>query len=96
MMVIIAGHVLVEEAERDSHVAAFGDLVSRARASDGCISVAITADTVDPRRVDILEIWRDAEALESWRGRADAPDTGVEPIEVQVQRYNATDGGPLF
>jgi quinol monooxygenase YgiN len=95
-MVIIAGHVLVEEAERDDHVKAHSDLVSRCRAFDGCIVVAITADSVDPRRVNILEIWRDAETLDSWRGRANAPETGVEPIEMQVQRYDATDGGPLF
>jgi quinol monooxygenase YgiN len=95
-MVIIAGHLLVEEAERDNYVAAHRDLVSRARTFDGCIALAITADTVDPRRINNLEIWRDAEALESWRSQANPPDTGVEPIEVQVQRYNATDGGPLF
>lgn len=95
-MVIIAGHELVDEADRDDIVAAHRDLVARARAADGCITAAITADSVDPRRINNLEIWRDAEALEAWRSQANAPDTGVEPIEINVQRYNATDGGPLF
>ncbi len=32
------------------------DLVNRARAFDGCIDLAITADTVDPRRINNLEV----------------------------------------
>jgi quinol monooxygenase YgiN len=46
---------------------AFRDLVARARESDGCIHIAVTADLVDPERIDSVEVWRDAEALDAWR-----------------------------
>ena len=95
-MIIIAGHVVVPADQRTVWVDAFRDLVGRARDADGCIEVAITADSVDLRRIDILEIWRDAAALDSWRSHADAPDLGIEPIEMSMKRYDATDGGPLF
>ncbi len=62
----------------------FRDLVGRARDADGCIEVAVTADSVDLRRVDILEIWRDAAALDSRHSHADAPDLGIEPIEMST------------
>lgn len=94
-MIIITGHVLVEPAERDGYVAAHRDLVSRARDADGCLHVAITADSVDPARVLNVEVWRDADALDSWRAQANAPDA-AELQHVAVQRYDATDGGPLF
>jgi hypothetical protein len=68
----------------------------RARASDGCIDLAITADSVDPRRVNTLEVWDSAEALDASREQANPPDTGIEPADVQVRRFDAQDGGPLF
>jgi quinol monooxygenase YgiN len=94
-MIIIAGYELVEAAERDEIVDAYRDFVSRARAFDGCIHVAITADSVDPERINNVEVWRDAEVLDEWRKQANAPDT-PEPKHMEVKRYDATDGGPLF
>jgi quinol monooxygenase YgiN len=37
-MVIIAGHLEVDAAERDQYVAAHGDLVRRARQAPGCLA----------------------------------------------------------
>jgi len=94
--VIIAGHIIVAEAERDRYVAAHRDLVKRARAFRGCIDLAITADPIDPGRVNNTEIWQSVEDLEAWRAVADAPDHGIRMQDAAVQRYNASDGGPLF
>ena len=94
-MIIIAGYELVDAEMRDSVVAAHCDLVSRAREFDGCLHVAITADSVDPERINSVEVWRDAAAMEQWRGQANAPDV-EKPKYASVKRYNATDGGPLF
>jgi quinol monooxygenase YgiN len=95
LTIIIAGYELVDARRRDGIVEAHRDLVSRARAFDGCIHVAITADSVDPERIDSVEVWRDAEAMEEWRRQAGAPDA-EEAKYTSVKRYNATDGGPLF
>jgi quinol monooxygenase YgiN len=94
-MIIIAGYELVDADKRDSIVDAHRDLVLRAREFDGCVHVAITADSVDPERINSAEVWRDAEALEQWRAQANAPDV-EEPKYMAVKRYDATDGGPLF
>ena len=94
-MIIIAGYELVDAKDRDKYVAAHRDLVSRARAFDGCIHVAFTADSVDPERINSVEVWRDAEVMDEWRKRANPPDLD-EPKHTEVKRYDATDGGPLF
>jgi quinol monooxygenase YgiN len=94
-MIIIAGYQLVSAERRDSWVAAFRDLVTRAREFDGCRHVAITADSVDPERINTIEVWQDAEAWQRWRKRANGPRLG-KPKFVSVQRYDATDGGPPF
>ncbi len=94
-MIIIAGYELVAAEERDKYVAAHRDLVSRARDFDGCIHVAITADSVDPERINSVEVWRDSEVMDEWRQQANAPEM-EEPKHMEVKRYDATDGGPLF
>lgn len=95
-MVIIAGHVKMEALQRDAYVEAFRDLIRRGRAADGCIDFAITADPVDPSRVNTLEIWDSADALDAFRKVANPPDTGIEFTAMEVKRYKAEDGGPLF
>lgn len=94
-MIIIAGYELVDAEQRDSVVDTFRDLITRAREFDGCVHVAISADSVDPERINTIEIWRDADVMNEWRARANAPDA-PEPKFMSVKRYNATDGGPLF
>ena len=49
-MIIIAGYELVDAKDQGRYVAAFRELVSRAREFDGCIHVAITADSVNPEQ----------------------------------------------
>jgi hypothetical protein len=57
--------------------------------------VAITADSVDPERVNVIEVWRNAEALSKWRKQSKPPKVDKRK-HVEVKRYDATDGGPLF
>ena len=73
-MVIIAGHFLVAEDERDRCVEAHRDLIERARAFYGCLDLSICADPVDPARINNTEVWASAERLDAWRAQADPPD----------------------
>jgi quinol monooxygenase YgiN len=66
-MIIIAGYELTDAVKRDRVVDGHRDLVTGARGFDGCVHVAITADSVDPERINSVEVWRDADALEQWR-----------------------------
>jgi quinol monooxygenase YgiN len=61
------------ETDRGRLIDAHRDLVESGRASDGCIHLAITADSVDPRRVNNVEVWTDSDALEAWRARQRPP-----------------------
>ncbi len=84
-MIIIAGYTLTEADKRDSAVAAFAEMVARARKHDGCLDVAISADAVDPERINVFEHWRDQQSLDAWRNVASAPD--VEDRETYVKLY---------
>jgi quinol monooxygenase YgiN len=95
-MIIIAGHLLVNADDRDRYVTAHQDLIERARASRGCVDLAITADPVDPRRVNNVEIWESSEALDAFRAVANVPNHGISVVAGSMRRYDATDEGPPF
>jgi len=87
-MIIIAGYSLMKTIEeRDASVAAFAAMVERARKQDGCVDMAITADSIDPMRSNILEIWRDEQAWKAWRKIAKGPRS--RPREIRVSLYRS-------
>ncbi|WP_122818282.1 putative quinol monooxygenase [Nocardioides pantholopis] len=90
-MLIITGHYRVDPEGRDAYIAAFADLQRRARQAPGCLDVAITADSLDPSRVNNLERWESHEAMESFRAVANPPHLDEEMHDVQVRLYTVTD-----
>lgn len=95
-MLIIAGHVSVAPGARDEYVNAHRELVQRCRDADGCLDVAITADAVEPGRVNVFERWASQDALDAWRAIAHAPDTGIGFDAEDVQLFTVTDARPPF
>jgi quinol monooxygenase YgiN len=89
-MLIIAGHLEVDVNRRDASVAAHLDLVVRGREAPACLDLAITADPVDPNRVNNFERWESREHLNAWREVAAAPDTGISIDRDDVMEYEVT------
>ncbi len=84
-MIIISGYAhAATPQERDANVAAFAPMVAQARLQDGCIDMAITADSVDPTRSNIIEIWRDEQAWEAWRKVAKGPRSRARTSHVSL------------
>ena len=91
-MLIIAGYSTVDAEKQDEYVAAFRDLVQRARAYEGCLDVAVTADPVDPTRIYVFEVWDSEESLQKWRKIANAPS--VDILRSDVKKYEISSVGP--
>jgi quinol monooxygenase YgiN len=56
-MIIIAGYTLTEAHKRDAAVEAFANMVERARKYDGCLDLSMSADSVDPDRINLFTSW---------------------------------------
>lgn len=95
-MIIVAGHYSVPAEGRDAYVAAHRPLMETARAAEGNAGFAITADPVDPGRVNMVEIWADRPALDAWRKRARVPRTGAKLTGVNVSLFEAGEPKPPF
>jgi quinol monooxygenase YgiN len=64
--IAIIGWIDVDPAVRDRVVADTADIQRSTREDEaGCLTYAITADPVDPARIQIVELWQDAASLEA-------------------------------
>ena len=91
-MIIIAGYVLSDASKRDASVAAFADMIERARKHDGCLDFSISADSVDSSRVNLFECWRDQKCLTVWRKVAKSLKVkrpNVKRREIHVKLYRS-------
>ena len=93
-MLIVAGWLRVDPAERDSYVAGCAEVVRAARAAPGCLDFTIAADVVDPARITVYERWTGETSLLAFRGAGVPADQEAQIVDAQVQRYTIADVGP--
>ena len=95
-MIIVAGHITVEPKERESYVAGCVSVVEQARGAAGCLDFAITADLVDPGRVNIFERWESQAAVDAFRGSGPSDEQSAAMLSASVAEYDIADVRPLF
>lgn len=67
-MLIVSGSLLVDPRERATYLAGCEDIIRQAREAPGCIDFYLTADPLDPDRINVFEHWESVEAVETFRG----------------------------
>lgn len=86
-MVIVAGHIVVAPQHRQSYLASCAPVVEQARRTAGCLDFAVTADLVDPGRVDIFERWESTAAVEAFRGDGPGAEQATMTLSASVVEY---------
>jgi quinol monooxygenase YgiN len=94
-MVIVAGHITVEPQQRESYLAGCVGVVEQARRTAGCLDFAITADLVDPGRINVFERWESQAAVEAFRGGGPSDEQGAAMLSASVAEYDVADVRPL-
>jgi quinol monooxygenase YgiN len=94
-MVIVAGHLMVEPAERERYLAGCVSVIKLARGMPGCRDFTISADLVDPGRINILELWDSRAAVEAFRGEGPDDEQGAAILSAFVAEYGVADIRPL-
>lgn len=65
-MIAIIGHLDVDPSARDQLVTSTAELQAATRNDEpGCLTYTIAADPVDGGRIQIVELWESAEALDA-------------------------------
>lgn len=90
-MIIVAGHLVVAPEQRDSYLAGCVGVVEQARRAAGCLDFTITADLVDPGRIDVFERWESREAVEAFRGGGPGDEQSAAMLSASVAEYDVAD-----
>ena len=95
-MVIVAGHLIVDASQRDDYLSGCVEVVREARNAEGCLDFAISADAIDPGRINILERWVSAAAVEAFRGSGPSDDQGAVIVSGSVAEYDVAEERSLM
>ena len=87
-MVIVAGHVMVEPADREAYLVQCATVVEMARRAEGCLDFVLSADLLDPARVNVLERWRSQAAVGAFRGDGSGGQGGPAILAASVAEYD--------
>jgi quinol monooxygenase YgiN len=94
-MVIVAGRLSVEPATRASYLAGCAAVVEQARQAPGCLDFSISADLVDPGRINVYERWESQQAVEAFRGAGPSDDQNAAMLAASVAEYDVAATRPL-
>jgi quinol monooxygenase YgiN len=95
-MVIVGGHITVEPQQRESYLASCVSVVEQARGTAGCLDFAITADLIDPGRINIFERWESQAAVETFRSGGPSNEQSATMLSASVAEYDIGNVRPLF
>ncbi len=87
-MVIVAGYLVVEPQQRDGYLVGCRAVVQQARRAPGCLDFAISADLIEPNRINIFERWESADAVESFRGDGISEEQQGAIVDASVSEYH--------
>lgn len=87
-MVIVAGYLIVEPPHRDSYLAGCKAVVQQARRTPGCLDFAMSADLLDPSRIDIFERWESQAAVDAFRGSGPSDEQQGSIMSASVSEYD--------
>ena len=87
-LTIVSGHLMVPPQQRAAYLATCLSVVEQARSTQGCLDFALSADLVDPGRINILERWESQEAVDAFRGEGVGDDQGAVILGADVSEYD--------
>ena len=87
-MVIVAGHLMVQPGQRDAYLSGCAEVVRLARNAAGCLDFAVSADLVEPGRINVFERWVSQAAVEAFRGGGPSGGQGAALLSASVAEYD--------
>jgi quinol monooxygenase YgiN len=90
-VVIVAGHLVVDPRQRDDYLSGCLEVVHQARRAAGCLDFALSADPLEPGRINIYERWESQAAVEGFRGSGPSDEQGGAILSASVAEYDVGD-----
>lgn len=91
----MAGYIVVEPRTREHYLAGCVSVVETARRAAGCLDFAVSADLVDPGRINIFERWASRADVDAFRGDGPGDEQSAAILAASVTEYDVADVRPL-
>lgn len=86
-MIIVSGAIEVDEFERDAYLIGCREVIVAARQASGCLDFHLSADPIEPCRINVYEQWVSAEAVEAFRGSGPSSDQAAAIRNARVSQH---------
>lgn len=86
-MIIVSGWLQVAADDRDRYLSGCVPVVEAARSARGCADFSLSADLVEPDRINVFEQWESVEALELFRSSGPSDEQQSAIIGAQVFQH---------
>lgn len=86
-MIVVQGWLRVDPADRAAYVGDCLPVVHGARVAPGCLDFALSADPVEPWRVNVAERWADEASLHAFRGSGPGEDLSARILDASVEEF---------
>ncbi|MFF4893380.1 putative quinol monooxygenase [Micromonospora chersina] len=87
LLFIVAGTLYVDPARRDAYLASCADVVRAARSAPGCVDFAVSADLVEPGRINVYERWDSDRQLLDFRGAGPDGEQAAMILGAEVHKF---------
>ena len=86
-MIIVSGRLHVDPEARAAYLDTCRAVLEQARAAPGCLDFALSADPLEPGRINVYERWESDEDLARFRGSGPSDDQSAAIRDASVARY---------
>ena len=94
-MIIVSGALFVDPAEREAYLHQCRTVIVTARASAGCLDFHLSADPLEPGRINVYEQWESPAAVEAFRGPGPTDEQSSPIREARVFQHEIASSVPL-
>ncbi|MDP2293519.1 MAG: antibiotic biosynthesis monooxygenase [Actinomycetota bacterium] len=94
-MIIVAGALHVDPQERQEYLDSCVDVIVAARRAPGCVDFHLSADLIEPGRINVFEQWESAEAVEQFRGAGPSSEQAATILAASVFQHEVHHSSPL-
>ncbi len=86
-MIIVSGKLYVDPAERAAYLDGCRSVIQQARAAPGCLDFTLSADPLEPGRINVYEVWESDEDVARFRGSGPSAAQEARITDASVARY---------
>lgn len=90
-VIIVAGHLRVDPAARARFLTEAANTARMARAASGCLDFYLSADPIEPDRVNVFERWSSRYTLGAFRGSGPSGLSAAEIRSADVREYDVAE-----